>query len=132
MSNRNYKRKYYRIKPDTVICSDMTIGCIESRKVKTGITRVLIRNISPDGLRFSSCLDFPVTQKVLLKFQITIRDKTIELEGHITNKKCIYSGKFEYGVCFVDIDDIKRSYLLNLFNNMIICIQKHIVILRLN
>lgn len=130
MPERNYCRKYMRIKPESPVFADITIVRIGECKVVTGTARVRLTDLSPGGLRFVSPLSLPVDNRVLIELKFNMLEHTFKLNGHIVHKTGIEINEYEYGFSFTEADDELRSCLKNLFNNMIVRMNKHVVILK--
>ena len=130
MPERNYGRKYMRIKPESPIFADITIVRVGESKVVTGTARVRLTDLSPGGLRFVSPLSLPVDDRVLIELKFTVLEHTFKLDGHIIHKIGIEVNEYEYGFSFTEANEELRSCLKNLFNNMIVRMNKHIVILK--
>ena len=130
MPERNYSRKYMRIKPESPIFADIAIVCIGERKVITGTARVRLTDISPGGLRFVSPLNLPADDRVLIELKFTVLDHTFKLNGHIIHKTGIEVNEYEYGFSFTQADDELKACLKKLFNNMFVRLNKHIVFLK--
>jgi hypothetical protein len=131
MINRNYIRRYYRIKPDKELFAEMTIISVNGRSVSTGRTVVGINNISPGGLRFFSDLSFPATRNVILEFKITVPCGDVYIRGFIVYSSQAGNNIKQYGVCFTGLDEGKRLELMHIFRNMSVRTGSYSVILKL-
>lgn len=132
MPERNYGRKYMRIRPDNPVYAGITIVCVGNSKVMTGTARVRLADLSPGGLRFVSPLSLPVDDRILIEFTFTILDHTFKLSGNIIHKNAIEVHEYEYGFCFSEADEDLLCCLKKLFNNMCVRQNKHIVFLKFN
>ena len=132
MAERSYVRKYMRIKPENPVYAGITIVRVGRNNVTTGTARVRIIDISPGGLKFASPLSLPVDSRVLIELGFSILEYNFRLCGHVVHKCGAEAGEYEYGLCFSEADDILKTCLKKLFNNMCIRLNRHIVFLKLN
>lgn len=130
MSERDYGRKYMRIKPESPVYAGITIVCVGQSKVMTGTARVRLADLSPGGLRFVSPLSLPVDNRVLIEFNFTILEHSFKLMGHIVHKNTIEADEYEYGFCYSEANEDLRTCLKKLFNNMCVRLNRHIVFLK--
>lgn len=119
MTRHSYKRRYFRIKPKRPLISDISIVKFNSRDVNTKSAPVQILNISPGGLMFLSELNFPVDPSLILRFKIQNSNQTVYPDGYIVHKHRNKENKYEYGVCFVNVDNSIRNLLLSLLKKII-------------
>lgn len=111
------RREYFRIQLIYPLCSDMTIAEIRGKTIETGKTEVLINDIGPGGMRFSSNIKLPINPDILLKVQTQILGKLIELYGPIVRMGEMEKGIYEYGLKFL-IDEKERSQVIPLLNEL--------------
>lgn len=130
MPERNYGRKYMRIKPESPAYADVTIVRIGESKVVAGTARVRLVDLSPGGLRFVSPLSLPIDDRVLLEFRFAVLEHTFKLNGRIIHKTGMEVNEYEYGFCFSEADEHLKTCLKKLFNNRFIRLDKHIVFLK--
>jgi hypothetical protein len=129
---RKYKRKYFRIKPENELYSEITIVRLNSRKITAGSAYVRVINISPGGLKFMSGLDFPAETDMVLKFKIELSGYSVSPEGYIIHKSKVNDNNFEYGVCFINVDNSMRYLLVKLFNMVMSQVKNYIIVQRHN
>lgn len=132
MLDRTYGRKYFRIKPENPIFADLAIVYIGERQVATGTARVRVTDISPGGLRFLSPLNLPADNRVILELNFKLSDQRFKMQGYIVHKAAMEDDGFQYGFCFKQTDDDLKVCIKKLFNNMLLRMNKHIIILKLN
>lgn len=108
------KRKFFRIYLPTPLCADLSIIRIKGNDVKTGTSKVCIKDIGPGGLAFISKLNLPVDSEVLFRFSTTLFNKNTYFRGRIVR---LESGKIynKYGVEFID-EEAENFHLLNLLS----------------
>ncbi|MCM3387850.1 EAL domain-containing protein [Ureibacillus chungkukjangi] len=107
------RRAFYRIELLFPLSSKMTLTTFQDRKVNLGKTEVIIDNISPGGLKFTSNMQLPVRSDVFYQFETMIVNSKIVVNGYIVWKNESKDGFFEYGVKF-SIDDNERDELLKI------------------
>lgn len=130
--DKSYKRRYLRIKPQDDIFALVSIAQVGEQPVSTRSAKVRIHNISPGGLMFSSGLCFPLYTDLTLGLSLYFADHRIQLEGMIVHKEELMKGMYEYGICFTNSRTLPRTCLLKLFNNNIVKIHDHLIILKFN
>jgi diguanylate cyclase (GGDEF)-like protein/PAS domain S-box-containing protein len=94
-------RKFDRFQFSAPVKAAMTITRIKQEKLKIGSTNVNILNIGQDGLSFGSKLQLPVTEEMILQFEIKSFKNSFLLKGHITWKHEKENDEFHYGVKFL-------------------------------
>ncbi|WP_409300078.1 PilZ domain-containing protein [Peribacillus sp. SCS-155] len=93
MDRRTEKRVNFK-QPKPVKAKIHQLG---NRSLPSGTAEVKIENISLNGLRFSSDLDFPITKEMDLTFEIELLGEHSSIAGSILWKEKIESG-YMYGV----------------------------------
>lgn len=115
-------RKYFRVEFKYPFEASMTVSELNGKKVELGNTKILIKNIGPGGLRFSSTIKLPSNSDIQLKFQLMVLEEKLELYGVI-----IYDleqeGVYQYGVKFI-VDEPTREYLIKHFNQFQLLLNK--------
>lgn len=81
------RRKYFRVSPDHPFKAQMTIDEVNGKKAKVGNVFVLIVNIGPGGLYFTSTVDLPQREDVILKFTIELFDETHFFYGKLIHSR---------------------------------------------
>lgn len=114
MGNR---RKFYRIQCETPICTKMSIVNVNGKEVTTGMGHICVKDIGPGGLKFLSGLDFPVTDKVVIKFIWEIGQEIGEFYGRIVRKEEYKSAIYKYGVQFVN-DVAENEIIVRKFDEL--------------
>lgn len=132
MAERKYARKYLRIKPGNPLHADVAIVRVGRDAVRTGTARVRVLDISPGGLRFTSVLNLPVTESVLLELHFQLSGADYRMRGCIVHKNSPEVKEYEYGLRFLEPDGTLRISLRKLFGGVQVSLEKHIVILRFN
>lgn len=111
------KRQYFRLNLSNPLCSKMGIIQVYNKTVNTKTARVCIQDTGPGGLRFLSSLHFPVNPSILLEFQISLINQSINVRGNIVRIKEKEDGIWEYGLKFV-LDESNRSELVEILNRL--------------
>lgn len=130
MAERKYARKYLRIKPDNPLYADAAIVRVGRDAVRSGTARVRVLDISPGGLKFTSVLNLPVIDSVLLELRFQLSGADYRMRGYIVYKNSLEVREYAYGFCFLEPDETLRRSLKKLFSNLQVSLEKHIVILR--
>ena len=105
------RRSYYRIELLFPLSSKMTLTTFQGRNINLGKTEVIIDNISPGGLKFTSNMQLPVRTDVLYQFETMMMNYKMVVNGYIVWKNEAKDGFFEYGVEF-SIDGKEKEKLL--------------------
>jgi len=129
---RLYKRKYLRIKPDFPLYGSLRIVGVGSKKVHTGTAKVRIIDISPGGLRFVSSLRFIADRRIMIEITFSIEEKEYCLTGWIVQGYNTEVNQYEYGVCFNQKDENLRESIKRLYRKIMVKMEKHIVLIRIN
>lgn len=112
-----HHRQFIRLKPE-VLVSFMYIVQIKGIQMKSKHKPVLIDDISPGGVKFTTDLSLPVGEQVILGFHLHILNQWITLEGCV-----VWSRKFEnlyeYGVK-LRLDPAERIHLIKLLNDLLL------------
>lgn len=113
-----FKRKSIRLKLTNTVLADITIREVKGKLVYTKSRKVLVHNISPEGLCFSTDLRFPVSRDCLLQFHIMLNGHPLILQGYVVwnqkqdNINC-------YGLQLLH-SSVSRSQMVSLLNDMLI------------
>jgi hypothetical protein len=111
----NNNRHYIRIQVPGLI-TKIHIVSIGNRVVKSATQNVLVLNIGPGGLRFTTSLQIPADRDVKISMQTILTGIRFETEGYIVWRENV-ENMFEYGVEF-DMSTLHRSFLIRLLNYM--------------
>lgn len=111
------RRRYARIPFEVPLAADMTIAEIEGVKLNIGSSEVMLKNISPGGLSFSSPLLLPVSREIVLQFNTTLLFEDCYLKGTIAWFKETDQAHYQYGVQFNLIND-EKDRLIRILNNL--------------
>lgn len=106
-------RRYIRIQVPGLTMK-IHIVSIGSSVVKSAKENVLVLNIGPGGLRFTSGLQIPADRDVKISMQTILTGIRFETEGYIIWREAV-ENMYEYGVEF-DISSLHRSFLIRLLN----------------
>ena len=109
------RRSFYRIDLLFPLSGKMTLTTFQGRQVNLGKTEVIIDNIGPGGIKFTSNMQLPVRPDVNYQFETTIMNYAIVVNGFIVWKNEVKDGFFEYGVEF-SISEKDRDQLLKILN----------------
>ncbi|MEX2415595.1 MAG: PilZ domain-containing protein [Paenibacillaceae bacterium] len=109
----NIKRHYIRIQVPG-LAMKIHIVAIGNRVVKSGTQNVLVLNIGPGGLRFTTGLQIPANRDVKISLQTTLTGIRFETEGYIVWREAV-ENMYEYGMEF-DMSTLHRSFLIRLLN----------------
>ncbi|GGG21779.1 PilZ domain-containing protein [Paenibacillus abyssi] len=77
------KRQHVRLQMTHGLMADLRIIAIRNEPVKTKPCRVLIKDLSPNGLSFLTILDFPVNSRYMLQLELDIPHLKLELSGQV-------------------------------------------------
>ncbi|WP_458413689.1 EAL domain-containing protein [Schinkia sp. CFF1] len=77
------RRAYFRIDLPRPLIANMTITALGGKHVKLGTTKVLLEDIGPGGVRFTSNIRLPIRSDLILKISTVILDQEIETMGTI-------------------------------------------------
>ncbi len=108
-------RQHFRLSLAPPLCSQMTIVKINEQDIEIGETRVLIEDIGPGGLRFTSLLKLPVHPHVVLEFETELLSTLIIIHGYVVRACEFEPGLWQYGVKFT-MDEDKLAALAQLLN----------------
>ncbi len=111
----NSRRRYVRLRTEGCF-GDLQIKAIGTHPITSNSRKVLIDDISPGGLRFSSGLRFPANRKVRVLILTTILGIRLEAEGLIVWRRSD-ENMYEYGVMF-EITELHRSFLIRMLNQL--------------
>lgn len=106
-------RRYIRIQVPGLTMK-IHIVSIGDRVVKSAMNNVLVLNIGPGGLRFTSSLQIPADRNVKIAIQTILTGIRFETEGYIVWREAA-ENMYEYGVEF-DMSTLHRSFLIRLLN----------------
>lgn len=106
-------RHYIRIQVPG-LSAKIHIVAIGNRVVKSAMQQVLVLNIGPGGLRFTSGLLIPADRDVKISIQTILAGIRFETEGYIVWREAV-ENMYEYGVEF-DMSTLHRSFLIRLLN----------------
>lgn len=112
---KNNNRHYIRIQVPG-LTTKLHIVSIEGRAVKSATQNVLVLNIGPGGLRFTTSLRIPADRDVKISMQTILTGVRFETEGYIVWQEAV-ENMYEYGVQF-DMSSLHRSFLIRLLNYM--------------
>ena len=118
------RRAFYRIDLLFPLSSKMTLTTFQGRQVNLGKTEVIIDNIGPGGIKFTSNMQLPVRSDVIYQFETTIMNYSIVVNGFIVWKNEVKDGFFEYGVEFT-ISEKERDQLLKILNTFSLELKKN-------
>ncbi|MGD8190140.1 PilZ domain-containing protein [Brevibacillus ginsengisoli] len=119
------RRAFFRLQFSPPIQAEMTIVRVKGQTIETGNSSILIEDLSAGGLRFLSNLKIPVTEHIILEFQITLMGQSIRLLGYVVWVKPETEGIPAYGVRFT-IDENKHVQLTQLLNAIALRQRKNI------
>lgn len=117
------KRKFYRIKLDIPLCSQMTINNCHGKTIKTGALNVCVKDMGPGGLLFMSKLSFPIDDEIIYNFTLHVLDKIYRITGIIVRAEKLREDVFEYGVKFICTLN-EETENVKLFNNLAISFKR--------
>ena len=110
------KRRHYRLNFPSPLEADMELVSIAGRRMKLGVSKVLIEDISIGGLRFISNLKLPTRGDVIYQFKSEILGEFITLKGSIVWKEEVNEDLMEYGIEF-NINTMERASLSTLLDS---------------
>ncbi|WP_290443457.1 EAL domain-containing protein [Sporolactobacillus kofuensis] len=122
VTNRENRRKYFRIDLDIPLHGSITLVQFHEKKVNLGKTTILIENIGLGGLRFLSDLRFGVDPSLTLEIETKILGKVIKRQGSVVWVKELKSSIFQYGFKF-SIEENERTNLSQLLNKFAILLR---------
>lgn len=109
------RRAFFRLQFSPPIQAEMTIVRVKGQTTEMGTSSILIEDLSAGGLRFLSILKIPVTEHIILEFQLTLLGQVIRLLEYVVWNKAEVEGIPAYGVRFT-IDESKHVQLTQLLN----------------
>lgn len=80
------KRGFDRLRPAYIVIADAQIYKYKDKQILSRSTKVTLRDYSLKGLCFSSSLNFPVSNEVILSVEFTLFGKKIKVKGNIVWK----------------------------------------------
>jgi hypothetical protein len=110
------KRSFYRLSFEHPLCSDLKIVGAYGKEMESKKTRVVVKDISAGGLRFSTRLNLPPEANMVLEFRFTLLDKEVRTIGVIQRKwEPDDTHMIDYGVKFTifENDEIALSGMIN-------------------
>ncbi|WP_425800709.1 EAL domain-containing protein [Desulfitobacterium sp. Sab5] len=108
------RREFSRIHFHQQLKADLTIFEFMGNKAKVGTTRVLIKDIGPEGLCFISDVRFPVAKDIVLKITTQLMGQEIKVYGSpVWTEES--SNLYEYGFKFT-VDENKQLLLHKVLN----------------
>lgn len=110
------QRKYFRIDLDYPLISNIVIKEFCGKEVDLESTEVLIDDIGPGGVRFSSIVKLPANPDILYKIETQILGEQLQLLGQIVWSREIDTNVYEHGLQFLLRED-QRSWLIKSLNN---------------
>lgn len=119
MSDHQNRRQYFRYELNKSICGDVEIVQIKGQTIQSNATKVCIEDIGPGGLRIISSLKLPVSNEIVLEFEVKLMDEFVKLLGVIVRRKEITDQLFEYGIQFTIFDNVQNQ-LTQHINSMMI------------
>lgn len=119
------RRQFFRIDLQRPLIAEMTITSLGGKIVKLGMTKVLLEDIGPGGVRFTSNIKLPIRPDLILKFRMLILDKEIETSGSIVWSK-EEENLQQYGLEFM-MDDKERDTLTGLLNQFVVKLKNGMV-----
>ncbi|WP_134702256.1 PilZ domain-containing protein [Ammoniphilus sp. YIM 78166] len=96
------RRKHYRYYFKEPAKGTIEITEIRNRKVATKKAPILIKDISGNGLRFSTDLRLPLTEVILYKFALLLTGHDLSFHGKIVRVEQLQDSTFDYGVQFLE------------------------------
>lgn len=108
------RRQFFRIDLQRPLVAEMTITSLGGKIVKLGMTKVLLEDVGPGGVRFTSNIKLPIRPDLILKLKMLILDKEIESSGSIAWSK-EEEDLQQYGLEF-RMDEKERDTLTGLLN----------------
>lgn len=98
--NKKISRRDNRLIFPYPLEADMSLVSVAGRKMKLGVAKILIEDISVGGLRFVSNLKLPIRGDVVYRFTTELLHEEIVVYGGNVWKEEINDHLFEYGVKF--------------------------------
>ena len=98
-------RKFFRIECKTSICTRISIVKFNNKVVTSGTGNICVENISSGGLKFLFSLNLPVSNTMVIEFNLTVEEDSTAFYGYIVRKEEVDKGIYRYGVQFVNKSD---------------------------
>lgn len=117
-----YKRRNYRISFPYPLEADLRLVSIGDKSTENGVTKVLIENISVDGLKFVSTLSLQVKGDVIYQFETELLGVAVTLKGSIVWKEQVNETLTEYGIQFITNEKEQASFSITL-NSFVILLK---------
>ncbi|HEY0826867.1 MAG TPA: PilZ domain-containing protein [Bacilli bacterium] len=119
LKNKHHYRLFIRLKPE-ISDGFMDIVSINGRQMQTKQKPVLIDDISPEGLKFTTELRLPVGNLLGLGFHLYILNQPVRLEGFVVWRRA-GENLYEYGVRF-KVNRIDHIRLIKQLNDLLLYI----------
>lgn len=110
------RREYFRI-PVAQQPATMSIIEIGQRPITTEPRSVLILNAGGGGLYIQADEDLPIRRGVVAQFEFNLNGQAFSFRGLLT-RKLDDRHTYQYGVCFIDVDEYQRGLLLSILGRM--------------
>ena len=112
----NADKSTYQIQIHSPIHSEIVLIDYLKEEENEEETKVLIENIGPGGLRFSSNLKLVVGQELIYSFKPENQEENIQVAGVVLWNDELSDGQYQYGVHFI-IPDHQRTNLTQLLRD---------------
>jgi len=97
---KNNRRSYKRYKFSDNFTAKMHVVTINNKAVSSQWEEILVNDISIGGIQFTSNLELPAIDDVVLEFKINISNREIDVKGSVVRREEIGEGKYRYGIKF--------------------------------
>lgn len=96
--------------------AELKLVGIGANVVRSSEGEVLVLDIGPDGLRFTTGLKFPLNRLIKVAVRMTITGIRFETEGFIV-RRLATENMYEYGVMF-DMSALHKSFLIRMLDHL--------------
>jgi hypothetical protein len=114
------RRRTFRVNFLHLQEASLTMKELRGKNVNIGNTRVMLKNIGPDGLCFISNIKIPIEPSVVLQIAAKLNGKEIVLEGIPVWSDETVDDLYEYGIEF-RISEKDKAYLTELLHEAVLC-----------
>lgn len=115
MNDPSKMRKFYRLNFEYPIIGSFTLISVRGEPKKVGKSKILVKDISAGGIRFTSNMKLPTNIDFVIKVFISIGEISIEYPAQIIWRNQKEGKLYEYGFEFL-IDEKDREQLLRFIN----------------
>ncbi|XEC95501.1 PilZ domain-containing protein [Paenibacillus tarimensis] len=99
LGSKGQKRQHVRLQLTSGLMAELRLIEVDGEPIKSRPARVLLKDMSPGGLKFLTYLKFPVASNYRVKFDMVMNRNPLVLTGRIVWRRK-QSNVYEYGISF--------------------------------